>query len=820
MTPQSRRLLCVFLASPSDLGDERRIAKSVIDNLNRGLCRTLNITIDLLGWEDTLPGMGRPQELINRDVDRCELFVGLLWQSWGTPTGTHSSGFLEEFERARDRYRSSRAPEMWIHFKDVTPALIADQGPEVSQVLAFKQALVQSREILFKSFATAQEWERMLQNNLSEYVAALAMAAVGESAAPAESMAARPNPESSAAHAPADDGASPTTLAAAAVAWHNATLSEDASALGQVSAEHAARMLASVKTWTSLMHTRDMFSAHDANFIFAHRESCDLVAPELQFVFQNILSDTSDVIPGWYWLRESDTETVRRWTESAFTDGLVMLRRGATDFVGKWPNNHLLPEVAEHFPRLVTDQDEFVRRYTLNALVALGTEGALAMLDVASERGSDQEIADARQYLGLRLRPDAELTRIIEEQARISSRVRRQALAMAAQIEADTARRGLGSTEPRIRYLSALLLKAKSALDEAGARGLLSDGALGVRRVGLLTLVGLGVPVTLQEVHTALDESKSDTPARARFLRDESEKPNEEEVVSAALDAMSESQLTDLVDFYLPDGREAYEALVRRYFGAVADGVRRDIDDGFANLQRESQERLRALAKDKADVLLKALEGSEPHMRSRLLDAAMVGIAEHGTADDLPRVRNVLAMPGSIENSRSMAQAIRFLQRFGTREDVPRLAALALEQDGLPWSVQEEAAALALRLADHDIAVANQLLDTATVAVMNAVFRSSLADGTPVLTDQAIVLLHHPNEAVRRAAVAYLGLGLGRAELESTLKEYTSEGTYYYNVVAGLDEVAFVPEWLRASVLARLRAVLEPQRSFAEVLAD
>src|SRR5262249_20366209 len=122
---------------------------------------------------DTLPGIGRPQEIINADVDRCDLFVGLLWKRWGTATGTHSSGFLEEFERARDRHRASREPQVWMHFKDIDAALLADPGPEVSQVITFKKALTQSRELLYKSFATAAEWERLFRNNLTEYVVAL-----------------------------------------------------------------------------------------------------------------------------------------------------------------------------------------------------------------------------------------------------------------------------------------------------------------------------------------------------------------------------------------------------------------------------------------------------------------------------------------------------------------------------------------------------------------------------------------------------------------------------------------------------------------------
>src|SRR5665647_1604702 len=90
---------------------EPTVVRATVDSVNRAVARTLGIQLELLGWEDVLPGASRPQELINDDVDRCQLFVGMLHKRWGTPTGTHSSGFEEEFERAKSRHRGTGQPE-------------------------------------------------------------------------------------------------------------------------------------------------------------------------------------------------------------------------------------------------------------------------------------------------------------------------------------------------------------------------------------------------------------------------------------------------------------------------------------------------------------------------------------------------------------------------------------------------------------------------------------------------------------------------------------------------------------------------------------
>ena len=66
--------------------------------------RDLDCFIDLLGWEDRPPGFGRPQEEINEDVDRCELFVGTR-VGCGAPNG---GGWRDQKKPAAPRRAPSR----------------------------------------------------------------------------------------------------------------------------------------------------------------------------------------------------------------------------------------------------------------------------------------------------------------------------------------------------------------------------------------------------------------------------------------------------------------------------------------------------------------------------------------------------------------------------------------------------------------------------------------------------------------------------------------------------------------------------------------
>jgi uncharacterized protein DUF4062 len=131
----SRKIVQIFLASPSDLPDERQAAKAVVDAFNKQWADWLGIQVELIGWEDTFKRFGRPQEQINLDLDRCEAFIGMLWRKWGTPPskdgGPYTSGFEEEFERALANRTKSGRPEMTLFLKKIDPDFLKDQGPDL-----------------------------------------------------------------------------------------------------------------------------------------------------------------------------------------------------------------------------------------------------------------------------------------------------------------------------------------------------------------------------------------------------------------------------------------------------------------------------------------------------------------------------------------------------------------------------------------------------------------------------------------------------------------------------------------------------------------
>jgi uncharacterized protein DUF4062 len=129
-----RKVLYVFVPSPGDLREEREKFREVIDEVNRIKATS----------EDTLPGKGRPQSLINQDIEWCDLFALLLWKRWGSPSGTFSSGTEEEFELARKLNETSHGrPDMWLYFKSVPDDMLADPG---KSSIEFSRFAVRSKQ--------------------------------------------------------------------------------------------------------------------------------------------------------------------------------------------------------------------------------------------------------------------------------------------------------------------------------------------------------------------------------------------------------------------------------------------------------------------------------------------------------------------------------------------------------------------------------------------------------------------------------------------------------------------------------------------------
>src|SRR5713101_4392231 len=151
----------VFIASPRGLDEERRIFRDTLNAFSQNDAIWRGVSFIPMGWEDALPGSGRPQSKINDDLRRCDFVILVLHDRWGTPPGVtgYTSGTEEEYEVARECLQSDAHPmqDIVVLFKSVDADRLSDPGNELQKVLAFKLALEKNQSMLFGDFHSEGE---------------------------------------------------------------------------------------------------------------------------------------------------------------------------------------------------------------------------------------------------------------------------------------------------------------------------------------------------------------------------------------------------------------------------------------------------------------------------------------------------------------------------------------------------------------------------------------------------------------------------------------------------------------------------------------
>jgi hypothetical protein len=168
--PRDERVLTVFVASPSDLDPERSRLEEVIHEFNTSWSHTSGARLDLVRWETHgYPGVGQDaQEVLNRQLpDDCDIFVGLMWAKFGTPTGRAGSGTEEEFLRAHKRFQENpNAVKIMFYFKDAPVAPSTIDPEQVAKVQRFRASLGKEG-VLYWNFGTIEDFGKLVQLHLT-----------------------------------------------------------------------------------------------------------------------------------------------------------------------------------------------------------------------------------------------------------------------------------------------------------------------------------------------------------------------------------------------------------------------------------------------------------------------------------------------------------------------------------------------------------------------------------------------------------------------------------------------------------------------------
>jgi hypothetical protein len=161
----------IFLASPGGLNTERQLVREVVQEVNELAAEPDGVRFEIIGWENTLGGVGRPQQLINEDVRTCDYVFLLMHDRWGTPSSdTFTSGTEEEYHVAMEGFATGQIKEVAILFKPVSPEKLADPGAQLSKVLDFKKTLERERTHLYQTFESDRHLSSIIKAHLFNWL--------------------------------------------------------------------------------------------------------------------------------------------------------------------------------------------------------------------------------------------------------------------------------------------------------------------------------------------------------------------------------------------------------------------------------------------------------------------------------------------------------------------------------------------------------------------------------------------------------------------------------------------------------------------------
>ena len=171
---RNEKVFVAFVASPSDVEDERNKLEEVVQELNSTWSRNLSARLELIRWEThSYPGADQDaQAVINQQIgNEYDIFIGIMWGRFGSPTESAASGTEEEFHRVWQRHQDGSDVKIMFYFKDAPIAPSKLDPKQLDKIQSFKLK-IGAEGVFHWSFRTLESFEGLLRVHLSRQLQA------------------------------------------------------------------------------------------------------------------------------------------------------------------------------------------------------------------------------------------------------------------------------------------------------------------------------------------------------------------------------------------------------------------------------------------------------------------------------------------------------------------------------------------------------------------------------------------------------------------------------------------------------------------------
>jgi uncharacterized protein DUF4062 len=792
------RLVRIFLASPGDLEDERRLIRGVEEELNCELAPYLGFRIELKGWEDTLSGSGRPQAIINQELDRCELFIGMMWKRWGTPPASgseYTSGFEEEFELSMSRQQRTGEPEMAMYFKAIDHTFQEDPGEGLKKVLAFKKRVASERVIFYEEFSDPHQLQKRVRLKIQQYLISLNEAdKKGREEEQTQTKIVTSDTDST-----KKQESTKRTSYAASYGFLKGFIEKIEASDGDenITPLEVARFRLLSNTMSKPGNHEPFLGVHDANIIYSNKQVRYGPIEVMKLIDCGLKNISHENAPLWHWCN----------LYGGVIDGEVLPYKslsGNDIGVGSLEVMRLLGSVLPTKGDYI-DRDVFIAAWLsenssgnkkIAALRYLKSHGIhedlqliQAELDQADSKTSRIALEAIMSILLRYSKNDALKTAYSNQYDFFDEELLEKVLSTPSNLDEKTLKLGLKHRNKKIRLASFKSLSKEGDFSANELQELKNDPSSQVRKEVVSFLLSNNDPLGEDQVKGILIKPKKGGGLLALSSSDNKGEIYYDEYLRSKYSDLPEKQLLAIIENGIILNNPPYIELCRRYFRNHSEELRLNVDDQFKGKFEADIEILINIGLSNKSI--EDTRALEEFINKGLIRQALDVLCEKGEVKDIDRIRRNMRS----DSTKSSENEIEYMRKLGEWEDIPYLFKaekdIASHSTSLLTSSINQDWHRSVANAVYHIGKGrlNELLqmDIPPRILVELIKVCASSRFSEISDTTCLCLLNNENDGVRKFASLKSVQSFKKSRLVFLLEHVVGRDHQYYNVIFWLD---------------------------------